>query len=147
MWRDSSASTSMAKPNAWGTSEISRRSQFNNSEVQSPSASNNTNGGHIPSSNASSSINSGVPPTDDWKIGRIFTTEDMTERVLFGKSGLEGAMERLTVVSVNLNCGQFSLFIGLLLNFKKCLFLLLGPAYGRLASPNSINRYFLKMRK
>ena len=101
MWRDSSASTSMAKPNAWGTSEISRRSQFNNSEVQSPSASNNTNGGHIPSSNASSGINSGVPTTDDWKIGRIFTTEDMTERVLFGKSGLEGAMERLTVVSVN----------------------------------------------
>ena len=117
MWRDSSASTSMAKPNAWGTSEISRRSQFNNSEVQSPSASNNTNGGHIPSSNASSSINSGVPPTDDWKIGRIFTTEDMTERVLFGKSGLEGAMERLTVVSVNLNCELFSLFTGLFLNF------------------------------
>ena len=104
MWRDSSASsTSMAKPNAWGSPpEISRRSQFNNSEVQSPSASNNTNGGHIPSSNASSGINSG-PTTDDWKIGRIFTTEDMTERVLFGKSGLEGAMERLTVVSV-VNC-------------------------------------------
>ena len=111
MWRDSSASTSMAKPNAWGTSEISRRSQFNNSEVQSPSASNNTNGGHIPSSNASSSINSGPTADDRLSFGRIFTTEDMTERVLFGKSGLEGAMERLTVVSVNLNCGLFSLFI------------------------------------
>ena len=101
MWRDSSASTSMAKPNAWGTSEISRRSQFNNSEVQSPSASNNTNGGHTPSPNASSSINSGPSADDRLSFGRIFTTEDMTERVLFGKSGLEGAMERLTVVSIN----------------------------------------------
>ena len=102
MWRDSSASsTSMAKPNAWGSPpEISRRSQFNNSEVQSPSASNNTNGGHIPSSNASSSINTGPTADDRLSFGRIFTTEDMTERVLFGKSGLEGAMERLTVVSI-----------------------------------------------
>ena len=41
-----------------------------------------------------------------------------------------------------------SLFTGVILNFKKYLFLLLGPAtaYGRLADPNRIKRHFLKMR-
>ena len=50
----------------------------------------------------------------------------------------------LSILAVK-NIGLFSFFIRLLLNLKKCLFLFLKLAYGRLASPSSTVRNFLKI--
>ena len=50
----------------------------------------------------------------------------------------------LSILAVK-NIGLFSLNIRLLLNLKKYLFLFLRLAYGRLASPSSTIRNFLKI--
>ena len=96
MWRDSSAATSIAKPpNAWGRTQFPGNS---GPEVQPGGPGNNTNGGHIPSSNTAAS--SGGPSRDNrLSFGQMFTPEDMAETVLFGAKGLEDAMERLNIVS------------------------------------------------
>ena len=104
MWRDTSASTSITKPNAWGNpSDISRRSQLINEQPPGGGhpggGGTNTNGGHIPSSSATSVANS-VGPDGRLPFGRMFAADDMAENLFGPKGTLEDAMERLHIVSV-----------------------------------------------
>ena len=102
MWRDTSASTSISKPNAWGNaSDISRRSQLINEQPPGGGhpGGTNTNGGHIPSSSATSVANS-VGPDGRLPFGRMFAADDMAENLFGPKGTLEDAMERLHIVSV-----------------------------------------------
>ena len=90
MWRDSATTASMAKPNAWGNPDmaLTRRGQFNSSEnLENPSAT------------------TPVPASEAARLKFMFTPEDMAETVLFSGGapkigGLEGAMERLSMVSL-----------------------------------------------
>lgn len=109
MWRDSASGASMTKAgtNAWGTTDMalqSRRSQFSSGS----SSSNNETGSGVNSNGGSVSGNNAVAGSDP-RLKFMFSPEDMTETVLFGGpasqkigTGLEDAMERLSMVSLDL---------------------------------------------